>query len=243
MIYVDRRIGSGHLIDLLPPGVAKLDSLPFADCTFLGSGPGGKPIKVGIELKRLSDALGSMQSGRFAGHQLPGLTKNFDRIYVIIEGMYRPGPEGELQHLRGRGWKTAKWGNTRGWMYSALDNWLTTLSEIPHLTIKRTTSEKETAWVILNWYRWWTDKKYEQHRSSVGFDGSGMPNIMAPGIVRRIAAQFPGIGWEKSGAVAGKFKTVRDLVDADPSEWIEIDGIGKILANRVHELIEKGDKK
>lgn len=243
MILVDRRIGSGDLIDLLPTGLALLDTLRFGDVAFLGQGPNSTPVRIGIELKALGDACASIRSGRFAGHQLPGLLQDYDRVYVVVEGMYRPGPEGELQTFRRGQWGTAEWGHV-AWMYSELDGWINSITEHAAIRVKRTSSRKETAAVVLGLYRWWS-KKYELHKSHVGFDESGKHSLLVkPGLVRRVAAELPMIGWERSGAVAEKFKTVRDLANSQPQDWTSIEGIGKVIANRVVNAIngkERGE--
>ena len=241
MILVDRRVGSGDLIELLPQGSASLDTLQYGDCAFLGIGPGGRPVRVGIELKALGDAASSIRSGRFAGHQLPGLLRDYDKVYVVLEGLFRPGPEGELQTFRRGQWGTAEWGHT-AWMYSELDGWTTTIATVAGVIVKRTSSRRETAAVVYGLHQWWNSKKYEQHRSHVGFDESGRPSLMAPGLVRRVAAQLPGIGWGRSGPVADKFRTVLDLATASTKDWLEIEGIGKTLATRAVAAITQGEK-
>jgi len=231
MIMVDRRIGSGDLVNYLPKSSAALDTLKFGDAAFIGYGPKHTPVRVGIEIKALGDACSSIRSGRFAGHQLPGLLTDYDKIYVIVEGQFRIGPEGQLQTPRHGSWRTAQFGYD-AWMYNELDNWMNTISAVSGIMIKRTMNRKESAAVILNLYKWWTVKGFEKHRSHVGFDTSGRPTLCKPGLVRRVAAQFPGIGWEKSAAVAKHFKTVHDMVHSKPEDWQQIKGIGKVIATR-----------
>ncbi len=232
MILVDRRVGSGDLAMLFPRGLANVTTLDFGDCAFLGNGPGGAPVKVGIEVKALGDAAGSIRSGRFAGHQLPGLVANYDKVYVILEGMYRPGPEGELETYKRGQWVTGEWGHT-AWMYNELDGWINSINIVAGVTVKRTMSRKETAAVIYGLYHWWTSKSYEKHRSHVGFDESGRPALLKPGLVRRVAAELPLIGWDRSSDVAMKFPSVLAMVLADEKDWLSIKGIGKIIARKV----------
>src|SRR5258708_669111 len=66
----------------------QLDPLKFGDFSFFGKGPDG-PIAIGIELKTVNDFVSSMLSGRLAGHQIPGLLENYQRAYVVIEGVCR----------------------------------------------------------------------------------------------------------------------------------------------------------
>jgi len=232
MILVDKRVGSGDLVTMFPKNCASLTTLDFGDCAFLGLGPGGAPVRVGIEVKALGDAAGSIRSGRFAGHQLPGLVASYDKVYVILEGLYRVGSEGELETYRKGQWATGEWGHT-AWMYNELDGWINSINIIAGVTVKRTSNRRETAAVIYGLYHWWTSKTYEKHRSHVGFDESGRPAIIKPGLVRRVAAELPLIGWDRSRDVADTFKSVLAMVLADEKDWQKIKGIGKTIARKV----------
>jgi len=240
MILVDKRVGSGDLINHFPNKSASLTTLEFGDCAFLGNGPGGAPVRVGIEVKALGDAAASIRSGRFAGHQLPGLVASYDKVYVILEGMYRPGSEGELETYRRGQWVTGEWGQT-AWMYNELDGWINTISIVAGVTVKRTMTRKETAAVIYGLYHWWTSKSFEKHRSHVGFDESGRTTLFKPSLVRRVAAELPLIGWERSSDVADTFSSVLAMVLADEKDWQKIKGIGKTIARRVTAAI-RGEK-
>jgi ERCC4-type nuclease len=57
-------------------------------------------------------------------------------------------------------------------------------------------------------------------------------------IVARFASQLPGIGYEKACAVAGYFGTVKEMVNAHPSRWAQIPGIGKGLSTSIVDLLE-----
>jgi ERCC4-type nuclease len=65
---------------------------------------------------------------------------------------------------------------------------------------------------------------------------------LKPSLVRRVATQLEGIGWEKSAAVAAKFSSVLDMIVATEAEWQTIPGIGKGLAARaVRQLLGRED--
>jgi excinuclease UvrABC nuclease subunit len=44
---------------------------------------------------------------------------------------------------------------------------------------------------------------------------------------------LPGVGVERSGAVAAHFPSVKAMVDARAEEWMMVPGIGKTLAARI----------
>jgi ERCC4-type nuclease len=231
MILIDDRTGSKDLYDLMPPGSAEICRLNYGDVAFLGKGD-GKPVAVGIELKGLNDVLQCIQSGRFSGHQLPGLLKDYDVVYLIVEGAWRPGKEGTLERLGRGGWQTLVLG-TRVWMYRELDNWLASIESMTGVRLRRTESERETAAVILNLYHWWTDKEWEEHRSHLAFDRSSRPVLVKPSLTVRVAKELTGIGWEKAGAIARHFGSVRGMAMAEEKQWREIDGIGDVLSKRI----------
>ena len=54
-------------------------------------------------------------------------------------------------------------------------------------------------------------------------------------LVRRVAKELPGIGWERSLLVEETFDSVRTMVNAPLEEWLEIEGIGKGIATKVQE--------
>ena len=52
-------------------------------------------------------------------------------------------------------------------------------------------------------------------------------------LLRKTAAQLPGIGYEKSAEAEKSFASVRDMVNADVARWESIPGVGKVIANRI----------
>jgi ERCC4-type nuclease len=53
-----------------------------------------------------------------------------------------------------------------------------------------------------------------------------------PSLIRRIASEFSGIGWERARAVEKHFGTLRKMFEAEESEWREVEGIGKLTAKK-----------
>jgi ERCC4-type nuclease len=236
MILLDRRIGSSDLYaPLRARGLpVELTTLDIGDACWLGRGRGDAPIPCGVEIKRVGDLLSSITSGRLSGYQLPKLVREYSHVWLVIEGRYRPGPDGLLETRQGLMW-TPQGGQRQALTFSALEGYLTTLEVRAGLHLRRTFDRHETAAVIASLYQWWTGKAYEEHKAHVALRSpildAGL--IYKPSLKRRIAAELPGIGIEKSGAVATHFPTVRALVTAEPDEWLQIPGIGKILASRI----------
>lgn len=236
MLLLDRRIGSADLQSPLTSlGVpVEIVTLDFADCAFLGHGPLGEgSMQIGVEIKQIRDLLNSIQDGRFSGHQLPGLLRQFDVAWLIVEGLWRPAADGLLEIYRRGKWEALELG-ARRYTYKEPDAYLTTLEMKTGIRVRRTANRDETAHVIANLYRWWTNKSWEQHRSHLSLHRPADATfLLPPPLRRRIAGELPGIGHEKSAAVAAHFGSTRAMVNADEKEWVKVPGIGKTLAKRI----------
>lgn len=232
MILVDDRIGSRHLVDYLKG--SSLTRLEFGDACFFGNGPQGEPISIGIELKVVDDILACITDGRFAGHQLPGLVKTYDIIYLIMEGRCRANPrDGTLEQPYKKGWSRKYHG--RPYMWRDLQHWIMTMEFKAGIRFRNTFDRKETALFIRSLYTWWNSKEWEEHRAHLAFDTSSRSSLLLkkPSLLRRIAKELPGIGWDKSRTVEQHFKSVRKMVLAPEREWRELEGIGKKLSHQI----------
>ena len=242
MILLDRRIGSSDLYSPLRTRYrlpVELTTLPSADVAWLGRGPEDTPIPCGVEIKRVGDLLSSIVSGRLSGSQLPNLIHEYAQAWLLVEGRYRSGDEGLLEvPAMGRAWIPHPNGRT-AFTYQALDGFLTTLEVKAGVHVRRTFDRHETAALVASLYHWWTGKAYEEHRAHLALHSPALDAglLYKPSLKRRIAAELPGIGIEKSGKVADHFSSVRAMLEADAREWATIDGIGKTLAKRITEAL------
>lgn len=244
MILIDRRQGSAELAPLFRPhGVpTSIVTLDYADFAFFGKGAKGQETAIGIERKTVGDLLSSFTSGRLSGHQLPGLCDSYGWVWLIVEGSFRPCPQsGVLQTYYGGGWKDAGRGPNRI-MYAAVDHYITTLETKAAVRVRRTFNEAETVKVLVDLYKWWTQKDWDQHRSHLALDTLDARDstlMLRPSVARNICAQLPGVGWLKSAEVEQHFKgSVRAMVMATAKEWAEVKGIGKTLAGRIVEVLK-----
>lgn len=221
----------------------RVTRLDFGDACFHGNGPDDEYI-IGVERKCLSDALNSMQSRRLVGFQLPGMLDTFHRSIVLIEGIWSPGKNGELCVYRRGEWVPVELGSRR-FLYSELDNFMTSLEETTptpgQVHVRRTSNSLETAVVLSDLVHWWA-KPWKDHKSlRQAYIRTPEPRrsglaIKIPGIVWKMAAQIPKID-QKGELVERKFKTPLEMCQADATTWQEIDGIGPTIAeNAVHLL-------
>lgn len=229
-LHIDRRDGSKDLLQYLPPDTETC-TLDFGDAMILGNGPDGV-VTVGIEVKSVSDLLQSENTGRLAGHQLPGMLKLYDLCWLLYYGSYRPGSKGELQVRRGKLWQNFKIG-TRPVPYGYLESFLMDVSSTGCRIKQVYNAEEAAAWLMVA-HRWWS-KQWKDHKGLRQFDMS-KSDCLFPGLtddqerVARAAMTLPGIGTEKAIKCAYFFDSISEMSVADVSDWEQVDGIGKVLA-------------
>jgi ERCC4-type nuclease len=251
MIFIDNRIGSRELYDVLPPRLPRqLTTLQYGDVAWQGNGPNGPGTAfVGVERKRLRDFLSSMESGRLTGHQLIGMSHHYHYTTVVIEGIWKAGADGmvEVPGPRRKGkvqWVPLELGSRR-FPVSVLDNFSTSLSHILGITVVYTSSKERTCEWIANTYRWWTVKKWEQHRSCSRKQVCAMPvlpNGSKQSLVARVLVEFEGVGPDKALKIAGKVnESGEGLAGLCKSTLMEIEGIGKtttdVIMAQLNELL------
>lgn len=226
MIRVDDRTGSAELIKYFQPyGISVQKSrLEFGDFDFLGKGPQGECAVV-FERKRIEDLVQSMESSRLAGHQLPGMAENYDYIYLIIEGIWRPGSDSQLEINNGR-WISRKT-HTR-----AIHNYVMGLALRANVLPWRTGNQQETVAFIVDQYRMWTDKAWLEHKAhdtvyapanrGLG-KGSGFRVSWTPRKISDAEAVAMQLGLQdKARYAADAFRSVETLVTATWEEWAAV---------------------
>jgi ERCC4-type nuclease len=251
MIYVDPRLGpkkterggkprkprnfTNHLGKL----GWTFETLEYGDVMFYGIGPGGCGLKIGAELKKIEDFIGSIESGRLFGHQIPGLAKNYDIKYLILEGIYHRGPDGDLETLRGREWGPLRGSESHGrrWQWGDFTKALNAVSVGYGVHVLQCGNPRETACTIAALRNWWS-KDWEEHSTSgvqyiQSLNDNGLYTYTKPSLVRRVAAMLPGVGNKRSTAVSKAFDTVLEMALASESEWRAIPGIGRKTAESV----------
>jgi ERCC4-type nuclease len=235
-LLVDRAIGSGELAsDFAAAGYpSQVTDLKFGDFVWEGNGPDG-PVSCAVERKKIPDLITSLHGGRFAGHQLPGLTE-FNYSWLVVEGAIRPDPRSGILQTYNMGrerWMDVRLGK-HSMMYGDLVKYLTTLEVMTPLKVCRTRGVEDTVRTVGGLFDWW-QKDWADHGGHLGFHYT-QPIHMAltkPSFMRRVAKELDGIGWERSKAVEAKFPTLADMALADPEEWRQIAGIGPGIAAKV----------
>jgi ERCC4-type nuclease len=260
LISVDDRIGSIELLPILQQMIPSLCSavkylstspavtstrLLCGDICFDGQGPKGIS-SIGIERKRLGDMLNSIRSGRYSGGQLPQMLNFYDHSYLFIEGYYRCGYDGSLEQLQtrahdmapalGGGWVPMRLGS-QIIRYTELDHFICTLQSKTPVKIRTSINPHETCAQIISLYTHYLEPWDSHHSHESLHVPQSLVTVGKAGLVRKWAADLSGIGWQRSGAVAVKFRTGLELASAGPEEWATIPGIGKTLAHRAFDQI------
>lgn len=251
MLIVDPRAGSRDLQPhLVARGLpAQLGQMEFGDVSFIGNGPHGM-VSIGVEYKRVSDALSCMTGGRFAGHQLPGLAKTYAHYWLLIEGVTRcgqgNGSDGVLQvQAWPEGWKDCRQG-TRYIMWRDYQHWLMSLQQMGGVCVATVANIRESAAWVASLYSWW-QKDWDDHKAvNVLYAGPPpangiMGNIVPPTLKRLWAMQLPGIGQERSKQVEQAFNTALDMAIASEHHWQSMAGIGKVTAKKIVAAIRGTD--
>ena len=163
-LLVDAAVGSNEFEEPLrklglPVEKTHLDTGDFA---FMGRGEKGAPLFIGVEFKKLADLVQSLNTDRLVGHQLLEMTSAFDRRYLIIEGDYHCNAKGEVVVFRGKGAPTRLPGAPP---FVVLEQRLFNLQTRAGLIVRHTTSRSNTLRVVTAWYRYWTDKDLDEHKS------------------------------------------------------------------------------
>jgi len=237
MIYIDNRVGSKELYPLFPPHSAELTHMEYADLMFTGHHVDGDVV-VGVERKRIGDLINSMCSGRLGGHQIIGMLNSYHVCYIIVEGIFRANPQdGLLEVWRRGGWQAYTMGKRR---FMARDVWcfLNTLEIVCGVHCYHCSRETDTVYWVMALAHWWA-KEYGDHKSHLqpNTSGNGKVQLFKQSVVRRVAGQLDGIGWEKAKSIGEVYDTVGELVMANEGELVKIGGIGKKLAKGIVEQL------
>ncbi len=206
--------------------IPQLCHLDFADMAFSGNGK-DQVIAIGIERKTISDLVSSMESGRLSDPQLRGLLKNYDLVYLIVEGIWRSGPGGELETSMGhQGWVPYR----RHTRYEAVDNYLTSIENCG-VRWRRTANEMETARVVVDLVHYW-EKEYGDHKvhkdiyAPVPSEGNRVQLVHPdpPSLVVRWASQIDGVD-QRAWQIGKYFSSANQMANASVEEWMEALGI------------------
>jgi len=214
----------------------------FTDVCFSGVGDNDASLIVAVERKKIGDLCSCILDGRFLFQAQVCKEMGCDVLCLIVEGACRPSPDDGLLEI-------PVWGiNTRGrraeiWkpiipamMYSRFCQYLFELSYLAGIFVFRSRDVRETAAILKSlWDNFQTPPNQHQslHQMFVAPNPGGTVELVRPGLVRRMAKELDGVGWKLSKVVAAHFATPKEMCEADVKEWMSMDGIGKVTAEKV----------
>jgi len=235
MIFLDDRIGSRHYAAMIPGSqITRLEAGDAAWDTADGR-------LVGVEIKKVLDAVACMYSSRLADRQIPVMRQIYDINYLIVEGLWQAEPStGILQYYKGELGRWGKWidvtSGRKRLMYSAFEQWLTTMSLAGGLLLRSTPHAESTATLLRSLYAW---HQRMDHKSFHVLDenfGDGA-ELTRPGMLRRMIALLPRVGWHRSGILVRRFKSVQDMAQSKPEQWLIEREIGPETAVKIIEAL------
>ena len=189
---------------------------------------------IGYERKKLSDLINCMKDRRLSGYQLKGMYSLYDRVELVIEGIWRPAAGDAIEVPSGRngGWQTlySQGFNRSGISYRQVDSYLYSQYECGGVAVWRTSTTAETAHLYASRY-WWWQKEYHLHKShdtlfvnqpSAQRRGAMTLHQGDPNAVTLLAAQIPGLD-AKAWDVGKWFKSPYDMAQATVAEWQRVE--------------------
>jgi ERCC4-type nuclease len=194
---------------------------------------------VCIERKKCGDLVSCITDGRFLFQMQNCKETGGDYLVLILEGRYRRNLEDGLLEIPVWGLNPRTLRRSEIWepvkptmMFSRFAQYLVELQRDAGIIVEHTENVRGTADTILALYQ---NFQTSQHQSLNQTFKPPAPSVqlVRPSLLRRIALELPGIGWNRSGVVAEHFPTVKAMVEADWEEWSSLDGIGKKTAQKV----------
>ena len=148
---------------------------------------------------------------------------------------------------------------SRRFMLRDVLTWLFTQSIKGGIRTVKASSWNEAVIWLSTLYNWWMNG-YDSHTSHLAFhDGTryGAPPergrnignhfdralLNRPTLARMVFAQLPNVGFEKSAALMKRFPSVEQLVKATEEEMEEVEGIGKVIAQKIYKALREGRRK
>lgn len=205
-------------------------------------------LVIGTERKKIGDMVSCIQNGRYLHQAQLAKEAGVSVLSLIVEGEVRENPDDGLLEIKVWGinprtlHRAEMWQPVRPTMtYSRFDQFLTELNYLAGIIVKRSRDVHETASIIKALYtNFQTPPDGHNSLRQIYTQPPQRVPLVRPGIVQRVSKEFGGIGWTRSRTVSDRFKTVRDMVLATESDWLEVEGIGKGIAGKVVKEINGG---
>jgi len=257
-LYITNEPNDKDLVKALPDSIAY--ELKCGDINHQGYWVAGEQIWIWGERKKLSDLVTcALDSGRLLRQVQEAHQAGFKFLYLIVEATYRESPVTGLLEVRkpirgakGQGTWTAYHINPRDSKsatvpYSRIRGYLNQLRYYLGVHVYHTASVKETAATVMGIYGMFQVPP-ESHNTLKQFATTPEPVasfLHKPSLIRRMAKELPGIGWDKSHDIELELKTAKELcrvlAEGDREKLLGIPGIGKKTVDNIQTAIAKSE--
>lgn len=206
MLFVDPRQGSCELVKPLRAAGLNIDDTVQLDCDihFTGRGERGAPVSIGIEHKKVSDLISSLNSARLQGLQLPRMLDTYDRNWLIVEGDWQHDEHGRVTMFKSKGRRRPVHGAPPA---VELEKRLLTLEIRGGFRIRHCATRRDTVRFVVALYRTWTDKDLDEHKSHLAMhEGPDFDRKLRIPMsdFRQAIARLDGIGYVTSQYIEQK---------------------------------------
>ena len=217
-----------YLAKRMPVIISPLDT---GDMMFMGEIQ-GEQFKIGIEIKKTpSDLMGSLRDGRLMT-QLPRLTQEFDIGYLLLVGeeINIDFDKGKVkERVRGGRWGASPFSfnylNSILTRFEASGGRIRSVRDMPHMTTFIVS--------LMNWWRKGTHTEEVFVRKRHKFLEWQLMDRPLVEIYERM-----GVGINRALVLAEKYPSFKSLCQANQKELQELNGFGKVTAQKILEFID-----
>ena len=236
MIYVTKAPNDAELMPHFPKGLAQFYPVEYGDVCFVGAPVDGQGTLVTGERKKLGDMISCIESGRHINQIRRAYQAGWNRQFLIfqVDQPIREGVGGFLEIRYSKSWSPYT-GTGKEFHYNKLMDYLNEIYWLGGIQVITTHSTKQSVEAIVSVYRV-LSKPPEGHRILDKFYSAPIPKVSllgVPPLIERMAKELPGVGWERSKAIAARFVTVRRMARATEEEWLDVPMIGRGIVDRI----------
>jgi len=243
MLLLDQRIGSVELHPHLQTPHTTCE-LEYGDAVILGR-VGDRDVTIGVERKVLLDLIKSIESGRLAAHQLPGMGEQYDRSYLIVEGKWGIDRQRHLCRWSGGSPKNRRMEPLRlgSRVYGCRDihSFLNSVMDIFNVRLITTGGIEHTAAWIDDIHYWYNKPRHSTAEMMVEQPVPLTGRYERPSPIALAVRGFTGIGGRRAIDISHHFDSMIDLCAASVSDIMSVPGIGKTTAEQLYRQL-RGEK-
>ena len=237
MIYITKAPNDAEMMPHFPTGLAQFYDIAYGDACFVGAPVDGIGTLCSGERKKLGDMISCIESGRHIEQVRRAYQAGWNRQFLVfqLDQPIRKGVGGFLEVRRGKSWELYT-AIGREFHYNKLMDYLNEIYWLGGVQVIITRSTKQSVEAIIGVYRI-LSKPPEAHRILDKFYSAPIPKVSmlgVPPLIERMAKELPGVGWERSKAIAARFVTVKRMVRATEEDWLDVPGIGRGILDRIN---------